>query len=226
MKIFDISPTISPATAVWPGDVPFSRQVSLDFEQGHNLVLSAVTSTVHVGAHADAPIHYHPEGEDIASRSLHYYLGPCQVVHTQLALGARLYPADLGDREIRMPRVLFRTGSFPDPDSWNSDFNSLSPELVEFLADRGVILVGIDTPSVDPEKSKELESHQAIYRRNLAVLEGIVLDDVPEGCYFLVAPPLKLRDADASPVRAVLLPGADTPFGMAVGTDQNADWPE
>jgi len=226
MKIFDISPTISPAIAVWPGDVAFARRVALDFKQGDNLVLSSIQSTVHVGAHADAPNHYHPDGADIASRSLNYYIGPCQVVHLRLSAGARIYPADLAEREIRMPRILFGTDSFPDPDHWNSDFNSLSPELVDYLADRGVMLVGIDTPSVDPEQSKALEAHQAIFRRDLAVLEGLVLTDVPEGCYFLIAPPLKLRDADASPVRALLLPGADTPFGMATGPGREADWPE
>ncbi|MGZ3689604.1 MAG: cyclase family protein, partial [Bdellovibrionota bacterium] len=80
----------------------------------------------------------------------------------------------------------------------------LSAELIDALAAKGVILVGIDTPSVDPAEDQALETHQAIARHNLANLEGIVLDQVPEGIYELTALPLKLQGADASPVRAVL----------------------
>jgi arylformamidase len=101
---------------------------------------------------------------------------------------------------------LFKTGSFPNPDLWNGDFNSLSPSLIDWLAARGVKLVGIDTPSVDPADDQELASHQAIFRNDLAILEGIWLEGVAAGQYTLVAPPLKLEGADASPVRALLLP--------------------
>ena len=66
-------------------------------------------------------------------------------------------------------------------------------------------LVGIDTPSIDPERDKDLLSHQAVFQNDMAVLEGIVLDSVPDGVYTLIALPLKLRGADASPVRAVLV---------------------
>jgi arylformamidase len=100
---------------------------------------------------------------------------------------------------------LLATGSFPNPEKWNSDFAALSPELVTYLHKQGVRLVGIDTPSIDPENSKALESHQAVADCDLAILEGIVLDKVPDGLYTLLALPLKIEGADASPVRAVLL---------------------
>ncbi|MDJ0835421.1 MAG: cyclase family protein [Acidobacteriota bacterium] len=210
MKIIDISPVISPRSAVFPGDQPFRREVALDFKQGHNLVLSSMTTTVHVGAHADAPSHYHPEGRDIASRDLSRYLGPCQVIRPKnLAPDARIYPHHIEEIPVETPRILFATDSFPDPDRWQDEFNSLSPDLVDYLADAGVVLVGIDTPSVDPSDSKPLESHRRIYDRDLAVLEGIVLTDVPEGIYFLSALPLRIEEADASPVRAVLIPTTD-----------------
>ena len=203
MHIFDISPLISQRIAVWPGDQSFHRNETLSFQQGHNLVLSSIQTTVHLGAHADAPIHYHPEGEDIASRSLSLYLGPCQVIGVSIPPGERIYPHHLP--AVKAPRVLFKTGSFPNPDQWNSDFNSLSPELVNQLGQQDVILVGIDTPSVDPEQSKALESHQAIMANDMAVLEGLLLNEVSDGLYTLVALPLKMENADASPVRAVLV---------------------
>src|SRR5206468_12283673 len=127
-----------------------------------------------------------------------------QVVSVKLARGKRIMPEDIGGTKIDAPRVLFRTDSFPDPRKWNSDYNSLSPELIDALASQGVMLVGIDTPSIDPDDSKKLESHQAVYRDGLANLEGIALGHVADGIYTLIALPLRLRGADASPVRAVL----------------------
>lgn len=204
-EIIDISPLISPKIGVWPGDVPFQSNVSLSFEQGDNFKLSSISTTVHLGAHADAPCHYHPEGKGIDQRSLHFYLGPCQVIAITIPRGERLQIAHLVDTPISQSRVLFKTNSFPDPQNWNSDFCSLSPELVDWLADQGVLLVGLDTPSVDPQNDKELKSHHQIYKRDMAILEGLQLSHVDPGLYTLVALPLKIQHGDASPVRAVLL---------------------
>lgn len=204
MRIIDISPLIEPAIAVWPGDTPFSRNVNLDIGSGSNITLSDVRSTVHVGAHADAPNHYLATGEDIASRRLDYYLGACIVFHVDGARGRRIYPEDVAEKSITAPRVLLRTRTFPDPRNWNDDFASLSPALVEHFYQHGVMLIGIDTPSVDPFRSKDLEAHHAFARNDMAMLEGLVLDEVPEGLYELIALPLRIRGADASPVRAVL----------------------
>lgn len=205
-KIIDISPTISPSIAVFPGDVAFTRSVSLDFQKGDHLTLSSITATLHLGAHADATNHYHRDGKGIAARDLNLYYGKCQVIRVKIKSGARIFPADLEKIKITAPRILFCTNSFPNPDSWNSDFNSLSPELVAFLAKKKVKLIGVDTPSVDPENSKNLESHNAIYKHKLAILEGLVLKHVKTGIYTLIALPLKIQNADASPVRAVLIP--------------------
>jgi arylformamidase len=101
--------------------------------------------------------------------------------------------------------VLFRTGSYPDPNHFNEDFCSLSPALIELLAGEGVRMVGIDTPSIDPCSSKDLPSHAMVAAHDMAILEGVVLDDVPDGVYTLIALPLRIEGADASPVRAVLV---------------------
>lgn len=202
-RIFDLSPLVSEKIAVFPGDVPFSREVSMSHAEGHHLTLSALRATLHLGAHADAANHYHREGKGVEARALEAYLGPAEVITVKLKAGERILPGHLRG-PVRARRVLFRTDSFPDPNRWNDDFNSLSPELIHALADQGVTLVGIDTPSVDPATSKGLESHQALYARNVCVLEGIVLSAVPDGVYTLCALPLRLKDADASPVRAIL----------------------
>ena len=137
-------------------------------------------------------------------RDLARYYGPAQVMAVSAARGARLTPDDLPG-PIQAERLLLRTGSYPDPERFNTDFNSLSPALVAFAHARGVRLIGIDTPSIDPFDDRSLMSHGAIAARDMAVLEGIVLDHVAPGHYTLIALPLKIEGADASPVRAALL---------------------
>jgi len=207
LTIIDISPLVDEAIAVWPGDVPFSREVSLDTAGGDHLTLSSIRTTLHVGAHADAPSHYVAGGEDIARRALEIFIGACEVVDARRARGRPIVPSDIDTMPISASRILFRTDSFPDPRAWNEDFSSLSPELVEWLHDRGVILVGIDTPSVDPFDSKALEAHHALGRRGMTNLEGLILAHVEPGPYELIALPLRIAGADASPIRAVLRTG-------------------
>ena len=128
------------------------------------------------------------------------------MVRLAASRGALLMP-DAIDAEITESRVLFATGTYPDPNTFNTDFAALSPELIDWLAGRGVNLVGVDTPSVDPADSKDLPAHKAFLRNDIYILEGLVLSDVPEGQYELIALPLKLVGFDASPVRAVLRTG-------------------
>jgi arylformamidase len=201
--IYDISPPISERLAVWPGDTPPSREVLLDIRRGDNITLSTLRATVHLGAHADAPSHYGANAPSIDERSLDYYLGPCQVIHIKVGRGERIR-ADMLPIPIQAERVLFATSTFPDPQHFNEDFAALSPELVFALHEQGVKLAGIDTPSVDLFDSKELPSHRAFLKCDMAILEGLVLSGVQAGTYELIALPLKLVGFDAGPVRAIL----------------------
>jgi arylformamidase len=204
-KYFDISPPLTESTAVFPGDQPLRRRVQMSFSKGNHLELSDITTTLHLGAHADSPGHYSSGGSGIGERDIKPYLGRAQLVKVNVARSERVGRAHWGDRQVLAPRVLICTNTFPDPNQWTGDFASLDPELIDWLAGQKVRLVGIDTPSVDPAESKALEAHQALARHDLSVLEGLVLGDVPEGIYNLVALPLRLQGMDASPVRAVLL---------------------
>jgi arylformamidase len=206
LRIHDLTPLVHPGLAVWPGDTPYRREIALSMAAGAHLDLSSVHTTVHLGAHADAPSHFGASAPAIDRLDLGPYLGPCEVMEVDVPRGARVLPHDL-PRQPLAPRLLLRTNTFPDPDHWNEDFASLSPELIHHLHAQGVVLVGIDTPSVDPMSSKALESHQALLRTGMRNLEGLVLNGIPEGAYTLIALPLKLQDADASPVRAVLVEG-------------------
>jgi arylformamidase len=201
--IYDITPPISQSLKVWPGDTPPVREVLWDLERGDSITLSTLHATVHLGAHADAPSHYGAGAPAIDRRSLDHYLGLCQVIRVAVERGDYVTPAML-PVPLSAPRVLLDTGTFPDPEHFNEDFAALRPDLVDELHCQGVMLIGIDTPSVDPFPSKELPAHKAFLRCDMAILEGLLLKDVPEGVYELIALPLKLVGFDASPVRAIL----------------------
>ena len=208
LNLIDISPLISERTAVYPGDPAFRRETILSHEKGDGILLSGVSISLHLGAHTDAPVHYGPGGAGIAERSLHPYLGLCQVIAVDRPVrgGTRLFPEDLVHVRITTPRVLLKTGSYPDPENWTDEFWSTSPELIDSLARAGVVLIGIDTPSIDPADSVTFESHATVLKNDLSILEGIDLRDVSPGLYDLIALPLRIEGGDASPVRAVLLP--------------------
>lgn len=202
-RIRDISPTIAPDSPIFPGDEPYSLRWTARLSPGCPVNLSAITMSPHVGAHADAPLHYADHAPAIADVPLDTYLGRCRVIH---AIGAAplITVEHLRHAEQDLPpRVLVRCSERADT-AWNPSFTAYAPEAIEWLATRGVKLIGIDTPSVDPADSKTLDSHQQLRRLDLRVLENLMLDDVPEGDYELIALPLKLQGACASPVRAVL----------------------
>jgi len=207
VNYIDISPEINSSIAVYPGDVEFKRDVSFDTHQGNHMTLSSIESTLHLGAHTDAPIHYSKSDEGIDKRSLDYYIGPCQVIDVsqKVGPGGMIVADDIYNFQIETSRILFKTDSF-NHHSWSDNFVYFSPLLIKALVDKGVKLVGIDTPSVDKSDSKTLDAHQAIYNNNMSILEGIDLRDVKEGKYQLIALPLKIKDGDASPVRAILIP--------------------
>src|SRR5262245_865599 len=200
--MYDITPPVSTRLQVWPGDTPPSREVLLDIARGDNITLSTLRATAHLGAHADAPSHY-GRGPAIHERDLGYYVGPCQVMRVNAPRAARLTLSMLPE-PLLASRLLLATGTYPDPERFNADFAALSVELIDFLHTQGVVLIGIDTPSVDLFESKDLDAHHAFLRHDMAILEGLVLGHVPAGLYDLIALPLRLEGFDASPVRAVL----------------------
>jgi arylformamidase len=207
--VIDITPAITPDIAVWPGDTPVSRETLCDLKNGATITLSALRTTVHLGAHADGANHYGVHGASIDAMPIQRYIGPCHVIDAPIARtagGTRVRAIDLRTElgVIRHPRVLLRTGTFPDFTRWNSDFAGIDPALIDLLADRGVALIGIDTPSVDVQESKDLPAHRRFLARDVSILEGLRLAHVAPGEYELIALPLPLVGFDASPVRAVL----------------------
>ncbi|MBH1966222.1 MAG: arylformamidase [Comamonadaceae bacterium] len=202
--LWDISPPVHAASPVFPGDTPYAQSWNAEISPGCPVNVSSLTLSPHIGAHADAPLHYDPQGAAVGLLDLSAFLGPCRVIH---AIGVRplIHWSHLAHAAHELPpRVLVRAYTHMPIEQWDEDLPAFAPETVERLADAGVVLIGIDSASIDPASSKDLQSHQVIRRRGLRVLENLVLDEVPEGDYELIALPLKLMSADASPVRAVL----------------------
>ena len=202
-RLWDISPAVQAGSPVFPGDAPYAQAWNARIGPGCPVNVVTLTLSPHTGAHADAPLHYDEAGAAIGAVDLAPYLGRCRVIHA-IGRGALVQWAHLEHALADLPpRVLVRTYA-RQPLGWDPDLPAFASQTVERLADMGVTLIGIDSASIDPADSKTLDSHQVIRRRGLRVLENLVLDEVPEGDYELIALPLKLMSADASPVRAVL----------------------
>ncbi|MDR5809885.1 arylformamidase [Caballeronia sp. LZ019] len=204
MTLFDISAPVAKGAPVWPGDTPVGIERVWRMEAGSPVNVARLTLSPHTGTHADAPLHYAADGAPIGEVALDTYIGACRVVH---CIGATplvtpdMIAAYLDDTP---PRVLLRTYDRAPLDAWDSAFCAVAPETIDLLAAKGVHLVGIDTPSLDPQESKTMDAHRRIRANRMAILEGLVLDAVAPGDYELIALPLKFTTLDASPVRAVL----------------------
>lgn len=206
MALIDLSPPLRVTTPVFPGDTPFRAERVFALGSDCPVNVSKIEMTTHAGAHADAPLHYAAEGAAIDAVPLGAYIGPCTVVHLHQGAGpatAAAVMARLGGRRPQ-PRLLVRTYERAPVDRWGGDFRAVAPDAIDWLADQGGVLIGVDTPSLDPATSKTMDAHRRILARDLRVLEGLVLDAAPEGDYELIALPLKLEGLDAAPVRAVL----------------------
>jgi arylformamidase len=203
-RLWDISPAIGTDSPVFPGDAPFALRWTWSIGPGCPVNVSELTMSPHTGSHTDAPLHYDSAGAAMADVPLDLYLGPCRVVHA-LDAGPLVEPRHVEAALDGIPeRVLIRTAHRARVDAWDARFAAIAPATIDRLHAAGVRLIGIDTPSIDPAESKSLDSHQRVRAHGMAIIEGVVLDDVPPGDYELIALPLKLRGADASPVRAVL----------------------
>lgn len=201
-KIWDISPPVDEQAAVFPGDTAYSQRLHFALSPDCPVNVNSITLSPHTGAHADAPMHYASGGKASGELDLSPYLGPCRVIHC-IGCGPLVLPEHIAHALADLPaRVLLRTARVASQ-SWTS-FTAIAPETLAQLAIKNVALVGIDTPSVDPADSQTLPSHHQLLTHDMRVLECLVLDDVPEGNYELIALPLKLMRADASPVRAIL----------------------
>ena len=203
--LYDITRTVTPHLAVWPGDAPYTVTPQLSLAAGASVNLTMMMLSPHTGAHADAYYHYEPDGAHPATMPLGAYIGPARLV-TVTKRDGPLQPEDFPtDALIDVERLLIHShvSELPD-DQFPQTFPYLSEDLIVYLVRQGTHLIGLDSPSVDAFDSTDLPCHHALKRHNMVNLECLCLRNVPDGDYELIALPLKLDEACGSPVRAVL----------------------
>jgi arylformamidase len=204
LKIIDISQTLNHSTPVWPGDTPFSFKLNWTKEQSGSVNVGTFTMSTHTGTHIDAPYHFSNNGTQVSDLPLERYIGNALVVDVAKTESITIEVlTEINFNSVDM--VLFKTNSWYNHSQFPKSITYLESEVASFLSEKGIRLIGVDVPSVDPLDSKTLDAHHALHKHNIAILEGLVLNDVNSGIYELIALPLKIEGADGCPVRAVLI---------------------
>ena len=190
MKIYDISQEVL-SCAVYPGDPKPQAQVLCSYAAGDVYHLTAFSMCAHNGTHIDAPFHFLPGGKTVEQLDLSMFVGECYLArHSGDVTAADA--ADVLKKAAGIPRILLG-GPL-----------TVTAEAAEVFADGGICLLGNEGQSVGPENAP-MAVHKILLSKNIALLEGIVLRDIPEGRYFLSAAPLNLSGSDGSPCRAYLI---------------------
>ncbi|MGW5955456.1 arylformamidase [Bacillus mycoides] len=201
----DISQPLNNDIATWPGDTPFSYEVSWSKEDSGSVNVGKLTMSIHTGTHIDAPFHFDNDGKKVLDLDIHVYVGAARVIDVS---GLE----SIGKKELErfklegVERLLLRTSSHGKAQEFPEKIPYLRADIADFLSSKGIRLIGVDVPSVDPLDDKELAAHHQLFKHGIHILENVVLDHVVDGDYELIALPLALTDADGSPVRAVIRP--------------------
>lgn len=200
----DISMPIKKGIPVWPGDTPFSFHLTWSKASQESVNVGELRLSTHTGTHIDAPYHFDNHGRKAGELPIEPFVGAVLVV--ELDHPQEITIDHLKDVPLGTERLLVKTGTLTNRCQFPDAIAAVDPNLADKLHDWGVTLLGVDVPSVDPIDSKELPAHFALNRNGIHILEGLVLDHVEPGYYELIAVPLPLMEADASPVRAIIRP--------------------
>lgn len=202
--LYDITRPLVAGHPVWPGDSPCRIDWKARIAPGVVYNQSELRMSPHTGTHADGPFHMLPDGAMIGAAPLDAYLGPARVVDAtgraslDAAWAAKVLAAGAPER------LLVRTGAWTDPAVFPTRFAALDRSAAQMLVDAGLRLFGTDAPSPDPFDSTDVPAHIVLLGAGAGILENVLLDGVMPGEYELIALPLRLVEAEASPVRAVL----------------------
>ncbi|MDY0406116.1 arylformamidase [Virgibacillus sp. 179-BFC.A HS] len=202
----DISQPLSKAVRTWPGDAPFSFALSATKEETGSVNIGELKMSVHTGTHIDAPFHFDNNGKKVHELNPAIYIGKARVI--DVTGHERIGKAELETFSLDgVKRLLLRTENHNDPTVFPEKYAVLRDDIGPYLKEKGIFLIGLDSPSVDPVDSKELTAHHALHQNGVYILENIMLGNVKPGDYELIAVPLAIEGADGSPVRALLRKG-------------------
>lgn len=195
MKIYDISQEVF-SCKVYPGDPKPEKQTLYSTKAGDLYNLSSFAMCTHNGTHIDAPFHFVQNGKTVEQMDLSHFVGDCFVVRHEGEVAA-VDAEEILRKANGAERILVAGNA------------TVTAEAAEVFATGGIKLLGNEGQTVGPENAP-MQVHLILLRRGIALLEGVVLQGVPEGRYFLSAAPLNLSGADGAPCRAYLIDGEES----------------
>lgn len=205
MKIYDISIPLNDRTVIYPGNTPLSVEVHREMPE-HATHLSKITMGSHTGTHVDAPRHAVSDGVALDQIPLETFVGPCRVLDCTKSVGA-VKIEDLKRNKVKKAeRILVKTqNSLRGFGTFREDYIYLDGDAADYLAKLGITLFGIDYFSVKQRGSKDQRPHTSLLSKNIPIIEGLDLSQVPAGDYTLVCLPLKFTGIEGAPARVVLI---------------------
>ena len=188
--------------ALYPGN----PEVIFEEQRGMTSVLTKLSFGTHTGTHVDAPKHIFEQGMTVEKMPLISFIGTCRVLD-MTECESMLSTEDLKQKNITSgERIFLKTkNSFSDQNIFSETYVYLDGDAADYLAGVPVALLGIDALSIKQRGSNDTRPHTALLGKNIPIIEGVMLRDVPEGRYFFIGLPLRLRGVDGSPLRAILL---------------------
>ena len=198
----DITQTLKKGMPNWPGDTPFSFEVAYSKEQTGSVNIGRMETSMHTGTHADAPFHFDSAAPRMEELDVNLFIGDAYVADCTGV--PEIGPEHMEGIDFQgASRLLLKT--VPSiSETFPVVIPVIKPALAGYLKERGVFLLGVDNPSVDPIDSKQVAAHHALYQNGITIVEGLVLEQVAPGLYDFIALPLKVEGADGAPVRAVI----------------------
>jgi arylformamidase len=206
VRLRDISVGLSASTPEWPGDTPWSCGWTATIANESSVNLSSVTSSPHVGTHADAPLHVRDGWPGSHELPLEAFYGPVAVIDVSEMKGEIGF--DLIEPLIAsysLERLMLKTGCSVATGSFPDEWPSLTESCARTLIGLGLRLLAVDAPSVDLRDSKSLAVHKMLFQGNACIIENLDLRRTPPGEYELIAFPVKMMALDAAPLRAILV---------------------
>jgi arylformamidase len=209
-ELIDISVPLSPATPVWPGDPVVELRPLERIAEGDAANVTQMVCSTHCGTHVDPPLHFVAGATPVDRVPVDRWVGPCQVVHLPDGV-VRIEPSHLDAAGIRpeTTRLLLRTTNSAKwqagSPTFDPDYAALTPAAARWVVERGIELVGIDYLSIECFDDSANETHRTLLGNDVVVIEGLRLDAVAPGAYFLLCLPLKIADGDGAPARVVLM---------------------
>lgn len=202
MRYIDISLPLTNETITHPSEDFFKIEPNRDLEKD-GVATSKITIGSHNGTHIDAPAHFIKDGKGVDKLEFEKLFGPCQVL--EVSPKEKLIDRRDVEGKINSERVLFKTSNSEIIDrSYTKDYISLSLEVAEYLVEKKVVLVGTDYIAIEASGSPGHPVHTKLLEKEIVIVEGLNLEDVNAGNYELVVLPLRLKNLDGSPARAIL----------------------